>query len=269
MAKQKRLKFPSSEKQTESVVDLEIALSQDTTIRRTFNQADLRKYLDAHQSDFPTLKRVHAKFDGLCELICNFVMFEDLLGKSMSGPLDLQKKAFECRKINNNEILLKKKNPLKEQINLFALNKPLIKNSHLLNVSSLLEMVIAFLFNKFPYDLFSWLAPVVVDNKVNRTLLGKRLDELPEEAYVKFCVFSKPSMFKFMGHSMLIKKTGHNGYSFFDPNIGEDKHLNADALFEKIDFSMSCYEGTGMAFLDGNSYINNLKKDLDLSQPSI
>lgn len=268
MANPDDFKKVSSDNQDDVFLELAILLHDANTVSRTFNQTEICEYLERNRADFPTLNHIRAKFDGLCEIICNFVIMEDLLGKPMSGPLDLRKEKFECKQIDHN-ILLKKKNPFKEQIKLFALNNPLIKNSHILNVSTLVELVIAYVFNKFPYDIFNWLAPVTLDNKVNREFVERRLAELPDNAYVKFCVFNKPSLFKFYGHSMLIKKTGDNKYSFFDPNVGEDKDLSPQALFDKIDAAMTIYEGTGMAFLDGNAYINHLKEEKGLSESCI
>ena len=60
------------------------------------------------------------------------------------------------------------------------------------------------------------------------------------------------------GHSMVIKKTGDDQYSFFDPDTGRTDNLTAGELADKIDSMMDEGGYTNMAFIDGKKYVKSL-----------
>lgn len=214
---------------------------------------------------FKTLEGFILKFDGLCELISNYVIMENLLGKDTCEDTShfnekLSRGNFSYGWQDGALFLNPPVNHLKAQIGLFALNQKEVKQSHILYFSSMFEKLMAYLFNIYPHDLFSVFDKVQQsDNKVNEMLLSQKLNTLDDGAYIKFSVFTK-GIFSFQGHSMVIKKTGHD-YSFFDPNVGEHLHLNSAGLCSKINDAMKRYHGTHMAFINGSEYVAGLKKE--------
>lgn len=222
--------------------------------------------VEANKSNYPGLHHFILEYDGLCELICNFVMENDLLGKGFKTIFDTSNSTIQW--IGENHIQLKPEGRLKTEIKIDALNQDNIKDSHILNVTTFFEKLLAYFFNVYPHSLFSFTEKVAIDHKVNRPLFKDKLEQLSVNEYVKFQVFKK-GLLSFSGHSMLIKKTAEkdeNGavlYSFFDPNEGEFKKLNCEKLCDKIDKSMDVYSGTHMAFLNGEQYLKRLKPDLN------
>ena len=221
-----------------------------------FNQESIINKINPQQHK--SLLKFIIRFDGLCELICNYVIIENLLGKK--SFTDYNRNSYNAT-YNNGAIQLNNKNHLKDNIHLSKIDQPKIKNSHILNVSTFFQKVKAYLFNIFPFDIFS--GKKIQDKlNVSAAVLSEGLAKLENNTYIKFSVFKK-NWFSFRGHSMLIKKTTDQPvlYSFFDPNVGETTHLTIKDLCGKINAAMQEYQGTHMAFINGNHYINNLKPD--------
>ncbi len=97
----------------------------ETTVE--FNQSDI---IHGGQQLPEKLIKINLKFNGLCELICNKILMDDLLGK---GERDF----------------------LKKKINVDELNKESIVKSHLLNVYSFFSRMVAFIFGIYPDNIFS------------------------------------------------------------------------------------------------------------------
>ncbi|WP_115705632.1 hypothetical protein [Legionella sainthelensi] len=230
----------------------------------SFCQANICNEVAENPNKFETLSKFRLKFNGLCELICNYVIMQDLLGR----PIVNNSRNDQYQKDNLNwfqrgdAIILGKpsENHLKKQIELPLLNTPRVKQSHILYVSSFFEKCKAYLFNIYPHDIFSYTEKVQQnDATVNRAVLEDKLKSLENGMNIKFSVFSK-GLFSFQGHSMVIKKTGEK-YSFFDPNYGEYPNLDINKLCDKINNAMKEYDGTHMAFLNGKEYVASLEKN--------
>ncbi|ASQ45171.1 hypothetical protein [Legionella clemsonensis] len=238
------------------------ALDQQKTVK--FDQEGICFEVQLNKSLYKTLNNFVMKYDGLCELISNYVIMEDLLGKS-EETLDLNKTSFKLRErldgfIELQQIKSSNSNFLQEKIGLFAINQKKIKVSHILHVATFFEKLKAYFFNKYPFSLFPSNNIQNNDKTANVEVLTEKLNSLENGTYIKFCVFSK-GFLSFTGHSMVIKKTGDNDFSFFDPNCGEKKHLTIDKLAAKINEAMKTYEGTNMAFMDGAQYIARLQAE--------
>lgn len=231
----------------------------------SFRQDKICDQVKKEPEHFKTLEGFILKFDGLCELISNYVIMENLLGKDTCEDTShfnekLSRGNFSYGWQDGALFLNPPVNHLKAQIGLFALNQKEVKQSHILYFSSMFEKLMAYLFNIYPHDLFSVFDKVQQsDNKVNEMLLSQKLNTLNDGAYIKFSVFTK-GIFSFQGHSMVIKKTGQY-YSFFDPNHGEYTHLSSADLYSKINHAMQEYHGTHMAFINGSEYVAGLKKE--------
>ncbi|WP_058498279.1 hypothetical protein [Legionella gratiana] len=198
-----------------------------------FNQKEICEQVRKYDFIYKNLNHIYQSYHGLCELICNYIIIKDLLDKNCTSDR------------------LKK-------INVVKLEKQKITSSHILNASSSFSMFKAYLFNIYPYDLFSH-SEIESNNQIDEKLLSSKLDNVNNNAYIKFFVFSK-SIFSFKGHSMLIKKTG-NDFTFFDPNQGVFTHLSVAELCKKLSQAYEKHKGTNMAFIDGNKYIDSLQPD--------
>ncbi len=181
------------------------------------------------------------KFGGLCELICNFLLKNNIL-----TDINENHDPFDC-------------------ITLKAINMTEIKTSHLLLVYSLFHKIIAFLFKVYPDNIFScfdqWKLVKKANNtiSVNEKLFQKKLKEIKINETLKFEVFSK-TLTGLEGHSMLIKKTGEETYIFFDPNEGADLNLNLNDLTEKVNSALNEYRGTDLFFTKGSDFLKRLPK---------
>lgn len=84
---------------------------------------------EAARSKYSEVREIEVRFNGFCELICNQVLKDDLLGKG------------------------KTENFLHENITPSSINS--VKNSHLLNFYSVFRRIIAYVFGIYPDNLFS------------------------------------------------------------------------------------------------------------------
>ncbi len=76
------------------------------------------------------LQEINKKYDGLCDIICNLLLFKDVLGKS-------------------------DKTLLEKTITIEELSKNLIVKSHFLKINSVFRKIIAFLFGIYQKNIFS------------------------------------------------------------------------------------------------------------------
>ena len=181
------------------------------------------------------LIKINLEFNGLCELICNKILLDDLLGK---GEGDF----------------------LKKKINVDELNKESIVKSHLLNVYSFFSRMVVFIFGIYPDNIFSiknqW--NLVNKNEVNKDILFNGLKEIELGTTLKLEVFKKTST-SFYGHSLLVKKTNENAFTFFDPNTGEHRGLSQEGLALKINDQLAQWGGTDIFISRGDNYIKRLR----------
>lgn len=210
-------------------------LCAETTIE--FNQERLE------EGELPEkLQKIFLKFDGLCELISNFVLINDLLGKS--DGLE---------------------NILEKQITVDNLNRDDITNSHLINVYSFFRLMIAFFLRIYPDNIFSFTDQwkLVAKNefgesKVDKQLLKKGLDSVENGVTLKLEVFEKSNL-SLAGHSLLIKKIDSNQFIFFDPSGGEYRNLTIEDIGLKIDEQLMWSEGPDILLMRGDTYLNRLR----------
>lgn len=181
------------------------------------------------------LNKIDLKFNGLCELVCNKILIDDLLNK---GNGDF----------------------LKEKITITELNKDEILKSHILNVYSVSQRISAFMFSIYPDNIFSkrkqW--KLVKKNRVNQNILFSGLEKIESGTTLKLEIFKKTST-SFSGHSSLIKKNDENEFTFFDPDTGEHRRLSQYGVMQKINEQLSRWSGTDIFISKGDSYIKKLK----------
>ncbi|MCW8384691.1 hypothetical protein OQJ15_00075 [Fluoribacter dumoffii] len=225
-------------------------------IKKYYNQDDFIPKLSRYDS----VELMRKRFSGLCELICNYIIKEDLMNFTSQDESGYESDLKPILPQNINDIQL--------MAGIYHLNNEWVLSSHILDRSSNAEKIKAYLFNKYPYALFS-LSDVSRNGKeIDSELLTAKLNELEVGGYIKFMVFSK-SLGKMEGHSMLIKKNSDNTFSFFDPNKGEYEKLSAPQLCIKLNKAMKFYDGTHMSFIDGVKYIKSITQQSAKDDPAL
>lgn len=210
---------------------------------KPFEQGQILKGLKSYTK----LAELEKKYRGLCEIISNYVISENLLGTSD----ELISYVLEKR------ILAPDENSHQKQINLAALDD--YSHTHLLEESAFHAFSMAYFFDIYPFSLFTASEMLEINKNNNTELLVERLNQLATGSYVKVEVFKK-ELFTLSGHSMVIKKT-QRGFAFFDPNTGE-AHLNALHLIKAIQERKSEHSATTMAFIDGDRYIQAIQANI-------
>ncbi|KTD66114.1 hypothetical protein [Legionella spiritensis] len=227
--------------------ELLVSFNQDVLIDQ------MKKQRQENPEQLATLHQFYIKYDGFCELISNYVIMNGLLGGDDETDTLSDIMKMETRHV---------KNPLKCALTLTKINQNEVKQSHILKVSSLFQRFIAYFFEIYPHSIMPAFAKVMNNNQVNRPLLAEKLDAMEKGSYIKFFAFSKKGFLGLEGHSMVIKKTGDDAYSFFDPNSGEEKKLGIKKLADRIDTAIVTYEATRIAFIDGQRYVQDLDYQL-------
>src|SRR5579885_1995945 len=126
-----------------------------------FNQGvDLISKL--HPVKHEELLNVNRRFGGLCELVCNRVLFDDLLGKGTQTYF------------------------IRKHVNVERMNEDKVKKSHILDIYSIFRRALAYLFGIYPGNIFScfdqWSLVSTAEkvSKVNREILGQGLQRIAE-----------------------------------------------------------------------------------------
>jgi hypothetical protein len=232
------------------------------------------------------LNEIKVKYNGLCEIICNYVLLEDLLGEKNNLPLssDVQAKPLETEH-GHEQLGLKFKDDTTfirdyrkkygDEITVENLRK--VEDTHILHVTSFFSRLIALLFSIYPCNLFSnspFTKPPYsrikqpdgkIQTCVNQSMLSEKLNTLDRGFYIKLFVFKKNGL-NMEGHSMLIKKMHDDKYSFFDPNHGEYINLTIDELAEKINGATEEHAANQIVFLDAKAFLKSYQismKEID------
>lgn len=190
--------------------------------------------------NYQTLHRLILKFDGLCEIICNKILMDNLLGKGFD------------------------KNFLKDKLQLASLNVNCVKKNHILHIHSFFALLFAYLLSIYPDNLFSiadqWnlLIKGKEGNEINKELLFKALAKIEDGENLKISVFKKKGL-SFSGHSLLMKKVASDDYIFFDPNHGEKRGLSFEDLCEELNRLIKHLDGTDIYFCKGSDYLRRLQ----------
>jgi hypothetical protein len=184
------------------------------------------------------------RFDGLCELICNRILIDDLLGNGED------------------------QNSIKNRVTLERMDEENIKKSHLLDVYSIFIKIISYLFRIYPDNIFSfrkqWSLVNIISSGnnnirvVNRGILSEGLKNIAEGETLKFEVLHRDCL-SLSGHSLLIKKMQNDKYIFFDPNTGEHRNLSLVQLSDNIDQQLALHEGTDIFLTRGADFLKRLK----------
>jgi hypothetical protein len=216
-----------------------------------FKQENITKELDDKNPEHKKLINLNRKYGGLCEIISNFVIANDLLGRKEASTVDVKKFIFS-----------NSPNILQMRIKLDGISEDKIKKSHIVETSNIFAKLASVIFNLNPHSIIPASKDILLNSKdsgreINRQLLEMQLDKLSVDDYIKFQVFRQKGL-NFSGHSMVIKKTGEGVYSFFNPDEGEYQNLNYKDLCEKINDAIAKSKGDRVAFIDGKKYLADL-----------
>jgi hypothetical protein len=188
-------------------------------------------------NEHKTLLDFNSRFNGLCELICNRILIDNILGLGVD------------------------ENYLKNRVTVERLNDETITKSHILDVYSLFCKVIAYLFRIYPDNIFScWNQWKLVNHKnsVNRKILSQGLRDIADGSVLKLQVFRREG-FSLKGHSLLIKKNEENKHIFFDPDSGEHRGLSFSQLGDKIEEQLKINDATDLFLTKGTDYLARLE----------
>lgn len=227
----------------------------------TFTQSKLCQ--EAWQDE--TFKIFVKRYGGMCELICNFIIAKDMMGQNTQGLpslTDFNSQNFHVNRVAEG-VKMSYHNPYEQNITLFNLKQNRIQQTHYLKTASIIQYILAFIFNIYPFSILSATTHLYDTGAVNRKALTDSLGAMADGSYIKFMAFNK-SLKGISGHSMLIKKTGES-YAFFDPNSGETQNLSFNGLCNKIDQYMSLSSYNNMALIDGNRYIHHVEHQASLA----
>lgn len=218
------------------------ANSQEISVIPFDQYADLISKLD--YSTHRVLRGFNSRFGGLCELVCNRILIDDLLERG-------------------NDI-----NYIKKNVTVERMDEDKIKKSHLLDVYSVFRRALAFGLGIYPDNIFSPIKQWKLVNttninnqflrQVDRKILSQGLSKIKDGETLKLEVFCKDGL-NFAGHSLLIKKIKDNKFIFFDPNNGEHRGLSMERLSDKIDEQLAIQRGTDIFLLKGKDYLKRLK----------
>jgi hypothetical protein len=172
------------------------------------SDSPLFEKVSADKKRYKKLNAVIENHNGLCEIICNHVVMNDLLKPPVNSTDHNLKKVFESLEGMNDTVHI-------EQL------EDKVANLHILKQVSFYQILKAAIFDIIPNNYLTKKDQkqlMNLDNCNNKeNLIGKALDKIKEGEYTKFFVYNKSGM-KFEGHSMLIRKNEDKSYTFFDPN---------------------------------------------------
>ena len=225
---------------------------RDTHLIHSFNQVGLCNQVAGSPEQFKTLASLDMQYNGLCEIVCNYVIANDLLGNSAKKSVSPQSPPIsEVGVIAHVE-----GNPLKLKINIEGLNQKAIRRSHVLKNYNIFYKLAAVFFGFYPNSIIPFNKEIANKNGVNKIHLKTALDKLAVGDYVKFETFKRDGIY-LEGHSMLIKKTSEDSYSYFDPNKGEYQDLTIDKLCVHINNARDDY-GDRIAFMDAKAFFQDI-----------
>lgn len=191
------------------------------------------------------LQKVYNKYGGLCDLICNKILIDDLLGK---------------KGVDNDF--------LKNKITRASLNTDTIVGSHILKVYNVFQKMIAFIFKIYPDNIFSirqqWKL-ITKKNIFNEDVLFSGIDKIQAGTILKMEVIQR-EFFQLRGHSLLIKKIDQEQFIYFDPNEGETRGLNKKELLQKINKQIWRWHASDIFLTPGETFLNRLRNKGILSK---
>ncbi len=208
------------------------AASASFQLNEEFSQSTL---VISEIKKFKELRSLNKKYNGLCEIICNYILITEIMNKG-NGLLN--------------------KGSIKTAVTVQSLNCEIILKSHCLNVYSIFERVALFSGRGGSECVFSFAAKSKSFGSPEFDMLSVKLTAFNVGKIFKVLVYQKFGPMFLRGHSMLLMKSKNNKFVFFNPNAGLYWTLSPDGLRNLL--ISCCFGYSNLLVLDGDRYFLKL-----------
>lgn len=230
-------------------------VTRSKTVR--FSQDPLKDEVTASGQNKALLKAID-KYQGLCDIICNYIVINDLFEPSMEQDELIEKAWNELKSLTgekNRQRLEKDYAPL-----------------HVLKLATVPQLMKAVLFNELPHNVVDKAQQKALDN-LTQTLTSQTakilnivdslLKDMDAGQYIKVCPFTR-SKAHFQGHTMVVRKNGPEDYTFFDPDRGFKLALTKADMQDELLSIMRSFskEYQSICFLDASKQLQNELKSV-------
>uniref|UniRef100_A0A3B0IZ99 Peptidase C58 YopT-type domain-containing protein n=1 Tax=Wolbachia endosymbiont of Aleurodicus dispersus TaxID=1288877 RepID=A0A3B0IZ99_9RICK len=228
-----------------NVLDINNLYAKKVDIK--FSQGDIINVTSNYK--YPLTAKIQKEFDGLCDILCNYVTEHDLLLDIGSSQELTEKSRYE---------------------NILSELEAHTVHSHILKTSSLIEKILAFLFGIYPCNILTYPNQLKIINYnsssgsycIKKEILEKDINSIGSGNYIKFCTFKRTPT-QFHGHSMLIRKNGNDDFTFFDPNDGIRFNLTLNELVAVLNNKMfdhkKMWSHNDVAFIDNTKFLKKIQ----------
>ncbi len=194
------------------------------------------------------IKKIEKKFNGLCEIICNKILLDNMLGDD---------KFYSY---------------LKNEMTLNKLDQPQFVDTHILETAKALDLAKFVLLNRIPgsaltssdrrnickREKINGKNRVTIDEAIFERVLDRIEVDKPMKIFI-YTTLDRKVKKLINGHSLLMMKTGPDSFIFFDPNHGRFRDLTKDKLKEKIEQSMNELQLSKILIADAQLLIDKYK----------
>lgn len=199
-------------------------------------------------TDCPTVLNVYKKYNGLCDLICNYFTI------------------IKCSDLKSNKLITKKLRAFKEDISALAVES--LAKTHILSLVSFVDLCKFITTGFIPHSIFTSnekqrvFTPSGNGLKVEVNLLKDVFNRQPIGEYIKFSGFSKRFGVPVSGHSMLICKMDEDKYLFFSPDENKPSCyvFSLNELVKAIVFYAENYQD--VSFVDNEKFLEKVDQNV-------
>ncbi|OAB80976.1 hypothetical protein WSTR_04830 [Wolbachia endosymbiont of Laodelphax striatellus] len=228
-----------------NVLDINNLYAKKVDIK--FSQGDIINVTSNYK--YPLTAKIQKEFDGLCDILCNYVTEHDLLFDIGSSQKLTEKSRYK---------------------NILSELEAHTVHSHILKASSLIEKILALLFGIYPCNILTYPNQLKIINYnsssgsycIKKEILEKDINSIGSGNYIKFCTFKRTPT-QFHGHSMLIRKNGNDDFTFFDPNDGIRFNLTLSELVAVLNKKMfdhkKMWSHNDVAFIDNTKFLKKIQ----------
>lgn len=214
-----------------------------------FTQDHLIELIREDPVKYQKLNQIIDRYGGICDLICNQILIEDTLDKPDRAD-DFWDRTITLESINSERI----------------------RNSHVVSSYSIFDKMMAIFFNRFPDNILSpaeqsqLVSKVKFDNGEEVGCLNPAVfnDALAQKVkigeMIKVEIFCRDGL-HFEGHSMLLKKTGDNKFTLFDPDGGEFRSYDFANVALKINSTIVRHQGFQVLLMRGDDFRKRIQKE--------
>lgn len=188
--------------------------------------------------DRQRLNQAVANYGGLCDILCNDIIMQDLIATRQMVQPDAQ---ASNQVQNQNQFDHFKKAEAIDRL------ENDVSRLHILKQVSIFQLIKAVVFNKIPNNILSskdQKSLTKLDNKSPddvKEALNRAVDNLPQGKTIKFMVYSKKGL-SFSGHTMLVRKNNNGSFTLFDPNEGAKVYNSQEDMVNSLHDKQKQYQ---------------------------